>query len=97
MKYLLGNRFKVYPGHGVNYRDNYDAIDWGDAGPTSTHPPRLTRNAVLCLNCDEEIESKHRHDFVTCICGNVSVDGGLVYLKRSGDSYEELSEYDRSN
>lgn len=29
------------------------------------------------------IESKHRHDFVTCSCGASSVDGGKVYLRRA--------------
>ena len=30
-----------------------------------------------------EIESKDRHDFVRCNCGNIAVDGGLDYIKRS--------------
>ena len=41
------------------------------------------RNRVKCLKCDDTIESKHVHDFVTCSCGNVSVDGGLDYSRRS--------------
>jgi len=55
---------------------------------------RITKNAARCLNCNEIIESKHRHDFVTCKCGKLSVDGGLDYLKRAGDfnNSEELSE-----
>lgn len=44
---------------------------------------KITRNAVKCLNCDEVVESKHRHNYVTCACGNVSVDGGLDYTRRS--------------
>jgi len=44
---------------------------------------RLTRNALKCLGCGDIIESKHRHDFVTCSCGSWSVDGGLSYIKRS--------------
>ena len=32
--------------------------------------------------CGDEIESKHRHDFVTCKCGACSVDGGHDYLRR---------------
>lgn len=43
----------------------------------------ILRNAAKCLLCKQTIESKHRHDFVTCKCGNLSVDGGLDYLKRS--------------
>jgi hypothetical protein len=32
--------------------------------------------------CGEEIESKHRHDFVMCKCENLFVDGGKDYLRR---------------
>ena len=41
------------------------------------------RNRIQCLLCKDIIESKHRHDFVTCSCGNVSVDGGQDYCKIS--------------
>lgn len=44
----------------------------------------IVQNAVICNKCDEFIVSKHRHDFVTCKCGNVSVDGGQAYLRRVG-------------
>ncbi len=55
---------------------------------------KIKRNRVHCKICSQTIESKHRHDFVTCFCGAVSVDGGLDYLKRVGDSknYIEMSE-----
>ena len=43
----------------------------------------LVRNAIQCLSCDEVIVSEHRHDFKTCKCGNVSVDGGLEYKRRA--------------
>lgn len=54
-------------------------------------------NQVKCLKCEEVIRSKHVHDFVTCSCGNISVDGGSWYLKRVGKgiadkTYEDLSE-----
>lgn len=39
-------------------------------------------NAAKCLQCNDEIRSKNRHDYVTCSCGNVSVDGGSWYVKR---------------
>ena len=54
---------------------------------------KLKRNAVKCNACNEVIESKHRHDFVTCKCGKISVDGGLDYAKRVGDpnGYTDLS------
>ena len=49
---------------------------------------QITRNAAKCLICEEVIESKHVHDFVTCKCGNLSVDGGLEYVKRSCKSVD---------
>jgi len=45
----------------------------------------IIQNAVTCLACGDLIVSKHRHDFVTCTCGAVSVDGGQSYLRRVGD------------
>jgi hypothetical protein len=39
-------------------------------------------NKAKCLKCNTVVESKYRHDYVTCNCGNVSVDGGNDYLKR---------------
>lgn len=45
----------------------------------------IVQNAVTCNKCDDFIVSKHRHDFVTCKCGAISVDGGQAYLRRSGD------------
>jgi hypothetical protein len=45
----------------------------------------IIENTVVCLSCGDKIVSKHRHDFVTCTCGAVSVDGGQSYLRRVGD------------
>lgn len=44
----------------------------------------IIQNAVTCNKCGEFIVSKHRHDFVTCHCGAISVDGGQAYLRRVG-------------
>ena len=55
---------------------------------------RIISNKVRCKLCNDIIESRHTHDFNTCKCGNISVDGGKYYLRRVGCSnYEELSEY----
>jgi len=57
----------------------------------------ILANKIKCNHCDDEIESKYRHDFVTCSCGKVSVDGGKDYLKRSftdRSDYTEISEYE---
>ena len=58
---------------------------------------KLTRNAAKCLFCGDVIESRSVHDFVTCSCGNLSVDGGLDYIKRCfklEDWWKELSEWE---
>lgn len=39
-------------------------------------------NRIQCNLCEDVITSHHRHDFVTCKCTAVSVDGGRQYLKR---------------
>ena len=44
----------------------------------------IIQNAVSCLSCGDFIFSAHRHDFVTCTCGSISVDGGQEYLRRVG-------------
>ena len=45
----------------------------------------IIENVVTCMACGDRIFSRHRHDFVTCTCGAVSVDGGQEYLRRVGD------------
>ena len=50
----------------------------------------IKRNAAQCLKCGEVIESRYRHDFVTCSCGALSVDGGRDYIRRV---YEDESQY----
>lgn len=53
-------------------------------------------NAAKCLLCGETIRSKNRHDFRSCSCGNLMVDGGSCYTRRgfkgSVDSFEDCSE-----
>lgn len=58
-------------------------------------------NKAKCASCGDVIESKFRHDFVTCNCfknskGNqgIYIDGGKDYLRRGGDlkNYIDLSE-----
>lgn len=40
-------------------------------------------NGIVCHQCADFIRSKNRHDYVSCKCGNVSVDGGSWYGKAS--------------
>jgi hypothetical protein len=39
-------------------------------------------NRAGCRSCGDIIESTHRHDYVTCRCGAISVDGGSDYQRR---------------
>lgn len=58
---------------------------------------KMTRNRMQCTLCKDIIESKFRHDFVTCKCGNLGVDGGLDYFKFSFKFYgkwKDLCEYE---
>ena len=57
---------------------------------------KLIVNKAQCLDCNDTIESMYRHDFVTCSCGNMSVDGGWDYAKRlwKNDNCKELSVYE---
>lgn len=52
------------------------------------------RNRARCKKCGTVVESLHRHDFVTCACGAISVDGGTDYMRRVGDLslIEEMSD-----
>lgn len=53
----------------------------------------IVRNSARCLACLDEVESTHRHDFKSCKCGNVFVDGGKDYLRRGcrTSAYEDTS------
>lgn len=56
----------------------------------------IFENRAKCLKCGDVIISRNVHDYVTCSCGDLSVDGGSWYAKRSCASlnnYEELSTY----
>ena len=61
----------------------------------------IIKNAIRCNICGDEIESKHRHDFVQCKCGACAVDGGHdvasipldEYLQQEIATINELLEY----
>lgn len=52
----------------------------------------IVKNAAKCGKCGDEVESKHRHDFVSCKCGGIFVDGGKNYLRRGTQDGAELIE-----
>ena len=62
----------------------------------TTQEKYLVRNQAKCLGCGDVIVSRHTHDFVTCSCGALSVDGGISYARRAFDKdvpWEDLSIY----
>ena len=55
---------------------------------------KIIKNQAMCKTCGDIIESKTSHDFVTCSCGALSVDGGKDYIWRSvtpGHKWLEMS------
>ena len=56
----------------------------------------IIQNAVECNKCGEYIYSSHRHDYKTCKCGNIAVDGGTSYLRRVGAGISDNSYTDKS-
>ena len=48
----------------------------------------IVQNAGICNKCNDFVVSKHRHDFATCKCGAISLDGGQAYLRRVGAVYD---------
>ena len=52
---------------------------------------------AVCYKCLSIMESKHRHDFVRCGCGESFLDGGDVYFRAGGytvgvpDDYEDYA------
>ncbi len=60
----------------------------------------LVRNQAKCLGCGDVIVSRHTHDYVTCSCGALSVDGGTSYTRRAFDqsvAWEEMSIYSENS
>lgn len=52
------------------------------------------KNKAFCKKCNSIIESVHRHDFVSCSCGSIFVDGGNEYWRSGGDpsNFERIYE-----
>lgn len=51
----------------------------------------MTTGKVQCLECGKIIESKYRHDFVSCGCPqDTCVDGGEDYLRILGKDLDKI-------
>jgi hypothetical protein len=81
----------------------YYAIDYIEKRFINRDPifhRKLIRSRIQCKTCKTIIESKHRHDLVTCKCGDIFLDGGLDYqriggkgVEKRGYGYIDVSEY----
>ena len=62
---------------------------------TNKFTKKLINNKWKCLYCNDIIESKHQHHFISCKCGKSSIDGGTEYIRLVGDlsMIECMSEY----
>lgn len=55
--------------------------------------PLQFKNKARCNKCNTTIESKFRHDFVSCACGACFVDGGNAYWRAGiSEHFERLYE-----
>jgi hypothetical protein len=43
-----------------------------------------------CARCHDFVESTYVHDFQQCSCGEIAVDGGYEYLRRSARDFDNL-------
>ena len=56
----------------------------------------IVRNRAQCRKCGDVIESKHRHDWVSCKCGAIFVDGGHDYIRRGGNPMDFVEVVDNA-
>lgn len=45
---------------------------------------------IKCLLCKNIIESKNRHDLISCKCNNCYIDGGQDYIHFSGKDFDKI-------
>ena len=50
----------------------------------------LKVNAIECPKCHETLYSRARHDYRTCSCGEVAIDGGFDYIRVSFKKQEPV-------
>lgn len=52
------------------------------------------RNRAKCRQCQDIIESYHRHDYVTCKCGKISIDGGNDFFRVVAEDFNDVIRID---
>lgn len=56
----------------------------------------IIANKCQCRKCGDIIESKHRHDFVSCKCGAIFTDGGKSYIRRGATDFSDIIDMSES-
>jgi len=55
---------------------------------------QIVYNSVKCLECNEVLVSRHRHDYVTCGCPNDAMaDGGNDYERYGAIDMDKIETY----
>lgn len=52
-----------------------------------------SKNMAKCALCNDKIVSKHRHDWVSCKCGEIFIDGGNDYWRAGAKDFRNLLRY----
>lgn len=91
MDYL--NKTFRSPANSKAFRDHWDDVFRTQVpDPTgSRRPAAYALNAGVCGRCGQVVRSLYRHDFRSCGCGAVYVDGGACYVSHGGAVVEDLS------
>lgn len=55
------------------------------------------RNRAKCKLCNSIIESFHSHDYVSCDCDEISVDGGSDFMRASAKNWENFIRIDEED
>ena len=58
---------------------------------------KILQNVIQCNHCKDVLVSYHVHDFKTCKCGKVSIDGGFDYLRRVFEKEEDFTDYSKTD
>lgn len=51
---------------------------------------KIIQNEAECKKCGDIIWSSHQHDYKTCSCGAIAVDGGMSHVGRSGNPEDAI-------
>lgn len=53
---------------------------------------KIIKNQARCRLCANLVISAHVHDYRSCKCGEISVDGGNDYLRRTANNFANVEE-----